>query len=151
MARERDVRNAIQNALVQTGGFTSVVLTGLPEDHGLGASQLTAASIQPSSTRTHEGWDSTNAGGRDFQCQVVVTVLARHEDAQLCDELAEQLANIVRDAVDGQSLVPGFNQPARTMITGWVWLPRTAPERRIALTVTYHYLQDGWTDADTSL
>ena len=150
MARERDLRNAIQEALTQTGAFSDVRLTGLPEDYGEGASDLTAAAIQPGSTRLVSGWDAAPGGGRVFLSQLLVTVLARHADAQLCDELAEQLVEYVRDAVDGQALVPGFNEPQQTMVTGWQWLPRKAPERRIAVTLTYHYLQDGWNTADTS-
>jgi hypothetical protein len=150
MARERDVRLAIKDVLVQTGAFSDVWLIGLPEDRGEGASDLTAAAIQPGSTRMLTGWDAATGGGRSFLCQLLVTVLARHVDAELCDELAEQLVEFVRNAVDGQPLVPGFNEPERTMVTGWQWLPRTAPERRIAVTVTYDYLQDGWNDADTS-
>ena len=150
MARERDFRNALKDALVQTGAFSQVQLTGLPEEYGEGSSDLTAAAIQPGSTRLLAGWDDALAGGRTFQCQLLVTVLARHADAELCDELAEQLVEFVRNAVDGQPLVPGFNEPGQTMVTGWQWLPRRAPERRIAVTLTYHYIQDGWNNADTS-
>jgi hypothetical protein len=150
MARERDFRNALKDALMQTGAFSHVRLTGLPEEYGEGASDLTAAAILPGSTGVLTGWDAAPAGGRTFRCQLVVTVLARHADAELCDELAEQLVEFVRNAVDGQPLVPGFNEPEKTMVTGWQWLPRTAPERRIAVTVTFDYLQDGWNDADTS-
>jgi len=150
MSREKDYRNALRDILVDTGAFSEVRLTGLPEDVGFGASDLTAASIQPGSTRMLTGWDAATGGGRSFLCQLLVTVLARHVDAERCDELAEQLVEFVRNAVDGQPLVPGFNEPERTMVTGWQWLPRTAPERRIAVTVTFDYLQDGWNNADTS-
>lgn len=150
MARERDLRNAIQQCLAQTGAFSDVSLSGLPEDYGEGASDLTAAAILPGSTRLVSGWDSGPGGGRVFLCQLLITVLARHADPQLCDELAEQLVEYIRDAVDGQTIVPAFNEPQRTMITGWQWLPRKAPERRIAVTLTYHYLQDGWNTADTT-
>lgn len=150
MARERDVRNALKDALMQTGAFSHVRLTGLPEDYGEGASDLTAAAILPGSTAVLTGWDAAPAGGRTFQCQLKVTVLARHVDAELCDELAEQLVEFVRNTVDGRPLVPGFNQPEKTMVTGWQWLTRNAPERRIAVSVIYEYLQDGWDDADTS-
>jgi hypothetical protein len=150
MARERDVRQAIKDILEQTGMFNTVTLRGLPEVQGMAASDMAAASIQPGSTRMLKGWDAAPAGGRDFMCQLLVTVLARDEDAELCDELAEQLVNAVRDAVDGQALVPGFNEPQKTMVTGWQWLPPVAPERRVAITVTYDYIQEGWGGADTS-
>jgi hypothetical protein len=150
VARERDFRNALKDALVQTGAFTNVTLTGLPETYGEGSSDLAAAAIQPGSTRMTTGWDASPDGGRNFMCQLLVTVLARHSDAELCDDLAEQLVEFVRNAVDGLAIVPGFNEPQKTMVTGWTWQPRAAPERRIAITVTYDYLQDGWNSADTS-
>lgn len=150
MARERDIRIALGDALVQTGAFSQVRLSGLPEEYGEGASDLTAAAIQPDSTRLLTGWDASPGGGRTFSCQLLVTVLARNSDPQLCDELAEQLVEFVRNAVDGQPLVPGFNEPGQTMVTGWQWLPRKAPERRIAITVSFRYIQDGWNSADTS-
>jgi hypothetical protein len=150
MARERDIRNALKDTLVQTGAFSQVRLTGLPEDYGEGASDLTAASIQPGSTEMLSGWDGAPGGGRIYRCQLRVTVLARHADAELCDELAEQLVEFVRNAVDGQPIVPGFNQPDQTMVTAWQWLSRRAPERRIAITVTCHYIENGWNNADTS-
>lgn len=150
MARERDIRIALGDALVQTGAFSQVRLSGLPEEYGEGASDLTAAAIQPDSTRLLTGWDAPPGGGRTFSCQLLVTVLARNSDPQLCDELAEQLVEFVRNAVDGQPLVPGFNEPGQTMVTGWQWLPRKAPERRIAITVSFRYIQDGWNSADTS-
>ncbi len=63
MARERDVRNAIQELLLATGAFSTVWITGLPEDYGQGASSLTAAAIEPVSTQLTSGWDSSPPGG----------------------------------------------------------------------------------------
>ena len=48
MVREGDVRNAIKELLVATGAFSDVWLTGLPQDCGQGASELTAAAIDRS-------------------------------------------------------------------------------------------------------
>lgn len=149
--RERDFRNNLKDALLQTGQFDDVSLVGLPEtDAGAPASDSQLAAIQPGSTQFRSGWDAAPGGGRWFTCQLLVTILARREDPQLCDELAEQLLNAVRNAADGQILVYGFNEPQKTMCTGWRWLPRTAPERRIAITLTYDYIQDGWNAADTN-
>ena len=46
MSRDRDVRNAIQTALIQTGAFDAVWLWGMPEDYGTGASNLAVAAIE---------------------------------------------------------------------------------------------------------
>lgn len=149
--RERDFRNALKAALEATGEFDEVTLIGLPEtDGGSAASDALLAAIQPGRTSMLTGWDAAPAGGRAFTCQFLVTILARRSDPELCDDLAEQLLDVARNAVDGQALVPGFNEPQKTMATGWAWLPRTAPERRIAITITYNYVQDGWASADTS-
>ena len=58
VSRERDVRNAIQAALMATGAFSGVWITGLPEKCGQGASDLTAAAIEPVGTTCTTGWDS---------------------------------------------------------------------------------------------
>lgn len=150
MARERDFRNALEAALVATGQFSEVTLKGLPENYGEAASDLTAVSIQPHSTQIRTGWDAALGGGRVFQCQLVVTILARHSDPVLGDELAEQLLNTLRNVADGGVLVAGFNEPQRTQVTGWQWKTRTDVERRIAAILTYDYLQDGWNGADTT-
>jgi hypothetical protein len=148
MARERDVRNAIKDALVATGVFSDVWLTGLPEGFGQGASELTAAAIEPLSTQIATGWDAAPSGGLDYTAELAVTLLARHPDPQLRDELAEQLLDFLINAVNGQSLAD-FTIPQQTMITSWRWLPAKAPERRINATVGFAYIVT-WDGFDTS-
>src|SRR5690348_7045915 len=114
MARERDFRQALRDALADTGAFSEVRLTGLPESEmGMAASHLAVAAIQPGTTRLVSGWDAAPDGGRWFSCQLSVVILFRDEDPELCDERAEQLLNVVRDAVDDRPLVPGFNIPQK--------------------------------------
>ena len=146
--RERDVRNAIKTALLATGAFSDVWLSGLPESCGRAASDLTAAAIEPSATSLTTGWDAQLAGGLDYTARLTVTLLARHEDPQLRDELAEQLLSTLHNAVNGQSLA-GFTLPAKTLVQSWSWQPASPPERRIAATVSFSYLVtwEGW---DTS-
>jgi len=148
MSRERDVRNAIHAALVATGAFSDVWITGLPEKCGQGASDLTAAAIEPDRTIFTKGWDAAIAGQLDYTATCTVTLLARHPDAQLRDELAEQLLDYLNNAVNGQSLA-GFTLPQKTMVVGWQWQPTAAPERRIAATVSFAYLVT-WDSFDTS-
>jgi hypothetical protein len=148
MARERDVRNAIKDALVATGAFSDVWLTGLPEEHGQGASDLTAAAIEPLSTRLAGGWDAAPGGGLEYASEVAVSLLARHPDPQLRDELAEQLLNLLINAVNGQSLA-GLTIPQQTMIASWRWMPPRPPERRITATVGFTYIAT-WDSFDTT-
>lgn len=150
MARERDVRLALQAALVATGAFSEVWVTGLPEDYGRGASDLTAAAIEPVATRFTAGWDSVPAGMVDLTATLRVTLLARHPDPQLRDELAEQLLDVLANAANGQALVAGFTVPQKTVVTDWTWLDAAAPERRIRATVSYSYLLSSWGSFDTT-
>lgn len=148
MARERDVRNAIQQALLATGEFSDVWLTGLPEEYGRAAGELAAAAIEPVATQLVTGSDAAPSGFLDFNAQVLVTLLARNPDAQLRDEAAELLLDYLANAVNGQSLA-GLTLPQKTLVTGWKWLPPLAPERRIAATVTFAYIVR-WNSFDTS-
>jgi hypothetical protein len=148
MSRERDVRNAIQESLRATGAFSDVWITGLPEDYGQAASSLTAAAIEPISTRLTSGWDSAPSGGLDYTSELSVSLLARHPDPQLRDELAEQLLDFLINAINGQSLA-NFTIPQHTMITSWQWLAPRPPERRITATVGFAYLVT-WDGFDTS-
>jgi hypothetical protein len=143
--RERDVRNALKDALVVTGAFSDVWLTGLPENYGGAASDLTAASIEPSGTSLTTGWDAQLAGALDYTARLNVTLLARHDDPQLRDELAEQLLNTLHNSVNGQSLA-GFTLPGKTYVMSWTWQPASPPERRISAVVTFAYLViwEGW-------
>ena len=55
MSRDRDVRNAIQQALIQTGAFDAVWLWGMPEDYGTGASNLALAVSSRRASKTIDG------------------------------------------------------------------------------------------------
>jgi hypothetical protein len=147
--RERDVRLAIRDALLATGAFSDVWLSGLPENYGGAASDLTAAAIEPASTSLTTGWDAPLDGGLDYTAGLNVTLLARHEDPQLRDELAELLLNTLASAVNGQSLA-GITLPGKTLVQSWTWQPAAPPERRIMAVVSCAYLVtwEGW---DTSL
>lgn len=146
--RERDIRNTIQTALLASGCFSDVWLSGLPETYGGPASERAAAAIEPVSTNLDTGWDGPLAGALDYSARLTVTLLARHEDPQLRDELAEQLLNVLHNTVNGQSLA-GLTVPGRTLVQSWSWRPPAPPERRIQATVAFDYLVtwEGW---DTS-
>jgi hypothetical protein len=55
--RDRDVRNAIQAALIATGAFDGVWIWGLPEAYGTSSSQLAAAAIEPLSSQQDDRFD----------------------------------------------------------------------------------------------
>jgi len=147
--RDRDVRNAIQAALIATGAFDGVWIWGLPENFGTGASEAAAAAIEPVSSTQDDRWDSETAGGLIVTSQVRLTLLYRHEDPQLRDEGAELLLDTAANALNGQSLA-GLTLPGLTRFTTWSWQNATPPERRIAAMFSYQYIVEGWDSYDTS-
>ena len=149
MARDRDVRNAIQSALVETAAFDAVWIWGLPEDYGTGASSLAAAAIEPSSSDQTDRWDDAPAGGLLVTSLVTITFLYRHEDPQLRDEAVELLFDTAANALNGQCLA-GLTLPALTRFVSWRWEKPTAPERRITSTFSYQYIVEGWNAYDTT-
>jgi hypothetical protein len=149
MARDRDVRDAIQSALQATEAFDAVYLWGLPEDYGSGASQLAVAVIEPESSTQEDLWDAQPSGALQVTSRATITFLARNEDAQLRDEAVEDLFDTAANALNGASLA-NLTEPALTKFISWRWAPPTAPERRIVSTFTYRYLVAGWDEYDTT-
>ena len=147
--RDRDVRNAIQAALVETNAFDSVYLRGLPEDYGTGASGLAAAAIEPLSSDQTDRWDSQPEGGLLVSSLVTITFLYRQEDPQLRDEAAECLFDTAADALNGQSLAQ-FTVPGLTRFVSWRWEKPTPPERRIAAVFAYAYIIESWDSYDVT-
>jgi hypothetical protein len=156
MSRDRDVRNAVQAALVATNAFDlmpsgepAVWIWGLPEDYGTGSSLQAAAAIIPQSSRQEDLWDAQPAGGLVITSRIGLVLLYRNEDPQLRDEGAELLLDTTANALNGQSLA-GFTLPAHTRIVQWDWPPVTVPERRVNAVLSYQYIVEGWDEYDVT-
>jgi hypothetical protein len=149
MSRDRDVRNAVQTALIGTGAFDAVWIWGLPEDYGTGSSEQAAAAIVPQSSRQEDLWDAAPVGGLVITSRVGLILLYRHEDPQLRDEGAELLLDTAANALNGQSLA-GLTFPQTTRIVQWDWQAVTVPERRIQAILSYQYTVEGWDSYDTT-
>lgn len=149
MSRDRDVRVAIQAALVGTGAFDDVYLWGLPEDYGSGVSRMALAVIEPSSSTQTDRWDGGAATGLVVASTVTITFLYRHEDPQLRDEACELLLDTAADTLNGQPLAD-LTLPDLTRFMSWRWEKPTAPERRITATFSYQYIIDGWNAYDVT-
>jgi hypothetical protein len=147
--RDRDVRNAVQAALLTTDAFDGVWIWGLPEDYGTGSSQGAAAAITPMSSRQEDLWDAAGAGGLMVTSRIAITLLYRHPDPQTRDEGAELLLDAAANALNGQGL-GGLIFPQTAHITSWDWQPPTAPERRIQAIFTYQYNVEGWDSYDAT-
>jgi hypothetical protein len=141
--RDRDVRNAIQTALVATGAFDGVYVWGLPEDYGSGASNAALAVIEPESSTQDDRWDAAPEGGLIATSRVTITLIFRAEDPQVRDEAAELLVDTAADALNGQSLA-GLTLPQLTRFVSWRWEKPAPPERRIASIFSYQYIVEGW-------
>lgn len=146
--RERDGRALARDLLEQTGAFDGVYLSGLPEDRGLPSGDLRAAVIEPGDTTLDSPWDDAG-GDLLFTCRVNLTLLARHEDPQARDEMAERLLHVVASALGGATL-GAANLPGRTVVRSWAWQKPVAPERRIAAVLEYQYLVEGWPGFDAA-
>ena len=149
MARDRDVRNAIQAALLQTGAFDAVWMWGMPEEYGSAASERAVAAIEPFSSEQLDRWDYAPPGGLLVSSRVNIILLYRHEDPQLRDEAVELLFDVAANALNGQSLA-GLTLPQLTSFSSWRWEKPAAPERQITATFLYHYIVEGWNSYDTS-
>jgi hypothetical protein len=156
MSRDRDIRLAMQTLLQATAAFDpgGVVLTGLPEALGQGTSLQALATIDPLSTtqdfqKVGMGFDDAPGGSAIVDSTVTLTLIYRHEDAELRDEGVELLLDTALNALSGQCLAT-ITMPAFTRFTGWKWDAATPPERRITATFTYSYFVDGWTNYDVT-
>jgi hypothetical protein len=145
--RERDIREAIRDALEDTGAFDGVYLRGLPEDRGEPSGDARCVAIEPAETAVAAPWDDT-AGDLVMSCRVNLTILARDEDPQVRDEAAEMLLNVVANVLNGQGLA-GASLPCMTRIASWAWQKPLAPERRIAAVLECRYIVQGWAGANT--
>lgn len=148
--RDRDVRNAIQAALIATNVFDvgGVFLWGLPEHYGSGSSNANVVAIEPVSSVQRDLWDGSDEdSGLEVTSTVKLTFMARNEDPQLRDEQVELLFDTAADALNGQSLA-GFTAPPFTKFASWNWQSPAHPERRIVSTFTYKYIVEGWDNYD---
>lgn len=146
--RDRDVRNAIRDALESTNAFDGVYLQGHPEDRGERSGNLRAVAIEPAETAVSDSWDDRE-GALLMTSRITLTFLSRHEDPLVRDETAEQLLNLAANALNGQSLA-GLTLPPRTRFQSWTWHRANAPERRIVAVFEYQYLVEGWSELDIS-
>jgi hypothetical protein len=149
--RDRDIRNAINDALVATDVFDlgGVWITGSPEDSGSGTSIKAAAAIEPGSGSVDDEWDSQGWGGVLVNGQVKLTLYYRDDDAQLRDEGAELLLYTANNALNGQSLAR-LTLPAKTRFSTWTWATPAPPERQIVCLFKYAYIVEGWDAHDTT-
>ena len=150
MARDRDVRNAIQAALTETGAFDAVWIWGLPEDYGTGASNLAAPrSSRRRATRPIAG-TTRPTGGLLVTSLVTITLLYRHEDPQLRDEAAELLFDTAAERLTASAWPGSRCRSSRDSCRG-AGRSQHAPERRITASFSYHYIVEGWDSYDASI
>lgn len=146
MPNDHDVRIDIRDRLLATDLFAEVSLAGPPEQYGIGASDASAAFIEPLSGKEKSRWDGGDDTLLDDGEKCGLTLMCRDQDPELRDRTGSTLLAAAKDAINGRSLA-GLTVPDLTLIEQWQWLPPRAPERRIRTTVAYQYLA-GWRDND---
>jgi hypothetical protein len=146
--RDKDIREAMKEALLATDMFDEVLLTGLPEDYGFGASEASVAAIEPNGSVQADKWDGDPDSDLEVTSTVKITLMARKEDPQIRDDAVELLVDIVANTLNFQSFL-GFTVPALTKIQKWTWQKAKHPERRIQIDFKYVYLVPGWNAYDT--
>jgi hypothetical protein len=149
MPRERDIRRAVADALNATGAFDAVWIADPDDPTGNAASNWRAAGIRPGATTLLQGFDGAAGGGLVYRCQIPLTLVSRHEDQQVRDELAEELLNVARNALNGRGL-GGLAIAQQTIVRSWTWMPPSPPERQVRAVIELHYLEEGWASSDTT-
>lgn len=149
MHREKDIRNAIRQRLIDTNEYDGVFLGAMPDYQGEAASLGAAVFIEPGDTSENSLSDDAPAGMIEYACRIKFTFVARDQTPEIRDALCENLFATASNALNGQVLVEALIVPTKTRFTNWRWIDPTAPERRIAATFQADYLIDGWDELDT--
>lgn len=145
--RERDIRNAIMDALRATGEFDDVN-TGRDKGQEVAGDGSSFAHVDPHDGRAEAHWDSGGADGLDVTGHCRITLSVSDNDPQTRDEHLEKLLDVVSNITNDQSLAE-LTLPAYTRIHTWRWLPAKAPIRQVEAMFEYRYLLDTSTDFDT--
>lgn len=147
--RERDARRAAGELLMDTGEFHCVAVGGELFASGVAASDLCFALIEPQDSQESDEHDAGPWGASIIKARASLIVGARRHDPILRDSEAERLLNVARNALNGKSL-GGFTMPDFTKVSRWAWQRPADVERRIACTLAFTYLEEGWDAADVS-
>lgn len=145
---ERDVRIAVRDLLDATSAFDGVYLSGLPETRGERGGDLQAAAVEPDETTASCNWDDAS-GPRIMTARATIVLMARDEDPQTRDEMAERLLETAIAALNGRSLA-GKTLPEWTGIQSWAWRKPNPPERRIEAALEFRYLVEERGPADST-
>jgi len=135
---ERDIRVAIRDLLDATNAFDGVYLSGPPEGRGERGGDRQAAAVEPDETTAICCWDDVS-GPSVRAARATIILMARDDDPQTRDEMAERLLETAIAALDGRSLA-GMTLPEWTGIRSWSWRKPTPPERRIEAALEFRYL-----------
>ncbi|HEY1117567.1 MAG TPA: hypothetical protein VGE43_07670 [Acidimicrobiales bacterium] len=147
-ANEDDVRMAAVALLEDTGAFDDVYPYSMPEERGRKAGDRCVAVVEPAPGRASTIGDDLSTGEAICTMRFVVTVIARHEDAQVRDRKANRMIGVVQNALNGRSIA-SLTLAQSTRVLSWDWQRETPPERRVRLTVQADYLAPAWVGFNT--
>lgn len=149
MARDRDIRNAIVEALQATNAFDAIYTTGLPKLDDQSAEDLLAVSIQPIDWSESDAYDDAPAGYMQIEGRVRFVFVARAQDEQTRDDSVEDLLDFARNTLNAQ-VFAGVTLPTWTKFVSGKWEDPTPPERKITAVFMYRYLVPTWDGFDTT-
>src|SRR5690242_20382498 len=115
-SREHDVRQGAIDLLAATGAFDAVYHYSAPEDRGRKSGDLRAAVGQPVKGAYSVEWDDVTTGVPLCRHTFNVVVMARHEDPDVRDGVADQLVSVALNALNGKSL-GGLTNVQQTLVT----------------------------------
>lgn len=148
MSASKRIRSDIQDRLERTKAF-DVVRGRLPEDVGFSGGAGRAACVEPAAGHQKPQWDGGEDTGIRVDDTVAVTLIARDNNPEVCDDVAGELLEHLKDAVDGQSLAE-ITVADLTYVASWSYLKPTSPERRVRCVVQYTLIREGWGGAEES-
>lgn len=151
---EDTIRTTIQSVLEATNQFDqgAVMLTGLPEDYGQGASEPYACAIEPSGTSEVDNLGDDTSGGITYTCTLNLTFMYRNEDPIARDKGVGLLLITAQNAMNGAAMIGSLPDliPGLTRFKSWSWQRPQSTERRIKAVFQVTYEIDGWNDLPTS-
>jgi hypothetical protein len=147
LSRERDIKNAIMDALVSTGEFDDVN-TGQDKGQEVNSDGSSFAHVDPHDSRSEVRWDGGGENGLDVISRIRITLSVSDNDPRSRDEHLEKLLNVTQDIINDQSLAE-LTLPAFSRIHTWRWLPAKAPLRQVEAIYEFRYILDTSIDFGT--
>lgn len=137
--RDRDIRNAIRDALLATGAFDEVVLARQEDDYTTVGIESRKLIIEPFDQGMMYQSDYAAIENLMVDSRLKLSFLSRADDPQIRDERLEAMVNVAYNTMIGVCWL-GLTFPAFTQFVQHAkWLPPKHPVRRADAIYSYRY------------